>query len=136
MTKFQKVEPWELLNLAFMPREEALEVADRYAAQLRDEQAPNEHALDATLYLLNSVKSMGISARGFVSMSAEVKKLGLSLDVAKSSHVTQANNAIKNSSGTMFVKARSGRKLWNARCISCKCETPVYLDSNRCPECD
>lgn len=83
MTNFQKVEPWELLNLAFMPREEALEVADRYAAQLREEQTINEHVFDSTLYMLKAVQHMGFSANGFVSMSAEVKKLGLPLDALK-----------------------------------------------------
>ena len=87
MMKFQKVEPWELLNLAFIPREEALEVADRYAAQIRDEQAPNEHIFDSALYMLKAFEAARVPASGFVSMSAEVKKLGLSLDVAKSSHV-------------------------------------------------
>lgn len=81
MTNFQKVEPWELLNLAFMPREEALEVADRYAAQLREEQKPK--------------------------VAYNVR-----------------------------VMALSGRELWNSRCKSCRCETPVFLDNSLCPECD
>lgn len=83
----RRVESWELLNLAFMPRADALELADRAAAQTRLEQFNaecekkwREHdATDALAYAMMgaAVQEFGVIARDFEKAAIAVKRLGV-----------------------------------------------------------
>lgn len=82
----RRVESWELLNLAFMPRADALDLADRAAAQSRAEQFNAEcekkwqeyDAADAFAYAMQAASMrFGVLAKDFHGASIAVQKFGV-----------------------------------------------------------